>query len=67
MRESVSLTSGSVTLQTFYMHKVIYNTICDRENPKKHNRSPLKENEMKINEWITFLVIFQCIVSLSLT
>ena len=38
---SLALTLGSVTLQTFYMHKVICNTIWDRENPKKDNRSSL--------------------------
>ena len=34
-RLSLSLTLGSVTLQSFYMHKVKYNTIWDRENTKK--------------------------------
>ena len=40
---SLALTLGSVTLQSFYMHKVIYYTIWDRENTKRHNRSSLNQ------------------------
>ena len=34
-------TLGYVTLQTSYIHKVIYNTMWDGENPQNHNRSSL--------------------------
>ena len=30
-----------VTLQTFYMHKKLYNTLKERKEPHKHNRSSL--------------------------
>ena len=60
---SLALTLGSDTLQTFYMHKIIYNTIWDRENPKKHNKSSLigvaafktLTNSVKTNEELTKL------------
>ena len=33
--EKLALTLGSVTLQSFYMHKAIYNTIWDRKTKKQ--------------------------------